>query len=137
LTPLEICDYCGNATEEFIKSNGLIICKSCAEEFNFEENSETFEQCVFCGWPINREISSEIVKGYFEIVKEWLRKRDEEIMKIIELRMKNLLNGPLACCRYDFFDYIKGIIELYSPQLAKEFKKEFVDNFDFSGGMIC
>jgi hypothetical protein len=138
LTPLEVCDLCGNATEEFIKSDGLIICKECAEEFDLKENSETFERCVFCGWPINRELPPEIMQEYFKIVKKWLEEKNEkEIARALEARMKNILNRELACCRYDFFDYMRGIIELFSPELAKEFEKKFVNNFDFQGGMIC
>jgi hypothetical protein len=138
LTPLEVCDLCGNASEEFIKSDGLIICKECAEEFDLKENSETFEQCVFCGWPINREITPEIMQNYLEIIEDWLReKKEEKIIEIIKGRMGNVLNGGLACCRYDFFDYVRGIIELFSPELAKEFEKKFVNSFDFKGGIIC
>lgn len=134
---LEICDICGKISEEFIQPNGLIVCKECAEEFDFKENPEACEYCVFCGWPINRITTPEILRGYFKIIKKWLEKENgKEIIKILEKRAENILNKNLASCRYDFFEYIQKIIEIFSSKLGKKFKKEFVDNFDFQGGMI-
>jgi hypothetical protein len=102
-----------------------------------EKNSEPFERCVFCGWPINRRTNPELLKGYFKVVKEWLEKRKaKEIAEILEGRMKDLLNNELASCRYDFFDYMREIIQNFSSELGKEFKKQFVDNFDFGGAMV-
>ena len=108
------------------------------EEFEIkEEVYGKIDYCVFCGWPINRITKKEVLKKYFEVIKEWLKKRKEEkIIKIVEGRLKNILNNELASCRYDFFDFVCKIIEGISPKLAKEFEKEFVENFDFKGAMI-
>lgn len=96
-----------------------------------------FKRCVLCGWPINREIEERVLRNYLELIKKWLEEKGaNKLASNLESSVENMVNGGLNICRYDFFDYIKALIEKFSPVLGKKFKKEFVDKFDFKGSII-
>jgi hypothetical protein len=136
LTEVEICDLCGNETEDHSIIDGLFVCKDCEENFgleNMEDNSS--DVCAICGWPINRPIDKRKTKIFVKSIKNWLE-INNGLSDILKQKLDKLERKELHVCRYDLFYLIKDIIEAEDETLADKFEKEIASKYDFNGGII-
>jgi len=136
-TEIEVSDFSGEPTTEFIEINGEILSKEEAEDLGLkeEENTDSFH-CIICNWPINRLLN---VRLFYPSILKWIEKssndqeKKKEIFKRLEF-LKRVKSIPI--CRYDFFYLIKDIISQVDEMLAEKFEKEVASNYDFSGSLI-
>ncbi len=136
LTEVEICDVCGNEVECYSIIDGLIICESCKENFEIQENEDfSSNVCAICGWPINRVLSKNDTRMLVKGVERWLRINDG-LSDRLKKKLDRLAGRELYLCRYDFFFLIKDIIESENLELAKKFEEEIASKYDFYGGII-
>jgi hypothetical protein len=136
LTEVEICDLCGNETEDYSIIDGLVVCESCKENFgleNREDNSSAV--CAICGWPINRPIDKKETKIFINSIKNWLE-INNGLSDSLKQKLEKLEGKELHLCRYDFFYLIKDMIEAEDETLANKFEKEIASKYDFHGGII-
>jgi hypothetical protein len=136
LTEVEICDLCGNETEDYSIIDGLVVCESCKENFgleNREDNSSAV--CAICGWPINRPIDKKETKIFINSIKNWLE-INNGLSDSLKQKLEKLEEKELHLCRYDFFYLIKDMIEAEDETLANKFEKEIALKYDFHGGII-
>ena len=136
LTEVEICDLCGNETEEYSIIDGLVVCKSCAEDLEMkaiEDNSS--DVCSICGWPINKPISKFESKNFINGIIRWL-KDDGFLTDSLRSKISKLSNKELYICRYDFFYLIKDIISSENENAAEEFEKKIASKYEFGEGII-
>ncbi len=132
---VEVCEICGNVSEELVEINGSSVCKNCAEELGLERNNFLPSNfCVICGWSINREVDERTLRGFLKVIRRWLKRH--KAIKVLKVIKKLRFKESLSICRYDFFELISKIIERYSKRLAKKFRKEFVRTYDFKGSLI-
>jgi hypothetical protein len=136
LTEVEICDLCGNETEEYSIIEGLVVCKSCKEdlELNVTEDNSS-DVCAICGWPINRPISIRESKKFTEGIIKWL---DENgfLNEGLNSKISKFSGKKLYMCRYDFFYLIKDIISSENEEAAKEFEEKIASKYEFGGGIV-
>jgi hypothetical protein len=138
LTEVEICDLCGNETEDYSIVNGLVSCESCIENSsleNEEKEDSSSKICALCGWPINRVIKKGEVKELIKGIENWLN-QNEGLSINIKHKLKKLEGKDLYFCRYDFFYLVKDIIEAENEALANKFEKEIASKYDFYGGIV-
>jgi len=136
LTEVEICELCGNETEEYSIIEGLVVCNSCKEDLDLkpiEDNSS--DVCSICGWPINRPINLKESKNFVEGIIKWLDENgflnDSLKSKIVKLSGKKLY-----MCRYDFFYLIKDIISIENEEAARVFEEKIASKYEFGGGIV-
>ena len=136
LTEVEICDLCGNETEDYLIIDGLVVCESCKEDWG-EEGSEdnTSEICALCGWPINRPISKKGIRAFLDGIKSWLEKRGR-LSEILRKKLEFFSGEEIYLCRYDFFYLVKDLIGAEDEKLGEEFEKEIASKYDFYGGIV-
>lgn len=135
----EVCDVCGNETTDFIIVNGNIICKDCAETLSIKESFlDDSEKCEICGWPINKRIKEDEAEMMIRQIVRWIGKQNKEVGKKVEkiLRKYFIGKGNLKICRYDFFYFIYQVIKSFDKKISREFKKRFVNTYDFKGSLI-
>ena len=136
LTEVEICDLCGNETEEYSIIEGLVVCNSCKEdlELNAMEDN-TSDVCSICGWPINRPISIKESKKFVQGIIKWLD--DNRFLNdSLKSKIAKFSGKKLYMCRYDFFYLIKDIISLEDEEAAKMFEEKIASKYDFMGGIV-
>ena len=133
----EICDICGSEVSEFVEINGLIICKSCQENFELKkEEMSNSERCIICNWPINRKISKENVEKFLNGILKWIENHKPEVKEKLLEKVSFLRGDDLPICRYDFFEIIKKFITDIDEDLGRKFESEISRNYDFSGSLI-
>jgi len=136
LTEVEICDLCGNETEDYLMINGLVVCESCKENFELEESEDnTSEVCALCGWPINRPIVKKEVEILLGGIKDWLENRNR-VTENLRKKLEHFSNKEIYLCRYDFFYLIKDLISSEDVKLGEEFEREIASKYEFYGGII-
>jgi len=136
LTEVEICDLCGNETEDYSLIDGLVICESCKEDLgleSLEDNSSNV--CAICGWPINRPMSKKETKVFISGIRRWLEKNGK-LNESLSRKLRIFSQKEIHLCRYDFFYLIKDMIEGESKSLAKKFEREIASKYDFYGGIV-
>jgi len=136
-TEIEVSDFSGEPTTEFVEINGEIISKEEAEDLGLKEEENTNSiRCVICDWPINRLLN---VQLFYPSIFKWIeenssdQEKKKKILKHLEF-LKRLKSVPI--CRYDFFYLIEDIISQVDKKLAEKFEKEVASNYDFSGSLI-
>jgi hypothetical protein len=136
LTEVEICDLCGNETEDYSIINGLVVCESCKENFGLENREDnSSDVCAICGWPINKPIERREAKNFINSIKDWL-KTNSGLSDSLKRKLEKLAGKELHLCRYDFFYLIKDMIGAENEALANKFEKEIASKYDFHGGII-
>jgi len=136
LTEVEICDLCGNETEDYLMIGGLIVCESCREDFGLEEcEDNTSEVCALCGWPINKPIDKKEIRVFLDGIKNWLEKKGR-LTENLRKKLESFSGKETYLCRYDFFHLIKDLISLEDERLSEEFEKEIASKYEFYGGIV-
>jgi hypothetical protein len=136
LTEVEICDLCGNETEDYSIINGLVVCESCKENFGLENREDnSSDVCAICGWPINKPIKRREAKNFINSIKDWLE-TNSGLSDSLKRKLEKLAGKELHLCRYDFFYLIKDMIGAENEALAIKFEKEIASKYEFHGGII-
>jgi len=136
LTEVEICDLCGNETEEYSIIEGLVVCKSCREDSELnaiEDNSS--DVCAICGWPINRPIEKKESRKFVEGIIKWLEE-NRFLTDNLKSQVARFSGKKLYMCRYDFFYLIKDIIGSENEEAAKLFEEKIASKYEFRGGIV-
>jgi len=136
LTEVEICDLCGNETEDYSIIDGLVVCSSCREDLELktiEDNSS--DVCSICGWPINKPISKPESRNFVEGIIRWLKDRGF-LTDSLKSKISRFSNKELYCCRYDFLYLVKDIISSENESAAKEFEDKIASKYEFGEAII-
>ena len=136
LTEVEICDLCGNETEDYSIIDGLVVCSSCREDLELktiEDNSS--DVCSICGWPINKPISKSESRNFVEGIIRWLKDRGF-LTDSLKSKISEFSNKELYLCRYDFLYLVKDIVSSENESAAKEFEEKIASKYEFGEAII-
>ncbi|MBR9679110.1 MAG: hypothetical protein GON13_02475 [Nanoarchaeota archaeon] len=107
------------------------------------ENKMGVDNCIKCGWVINRPLNDEELKNLLSTTNQFISSKisnnhAKNVIKQVKNRLawqKELANvhvDETPICRYCLFE----IVRLYMKDEEHLFEEEFIKNYDFNNSII-